>query len=94
MDYKIQHNNAEDRFEALGFDDTVIGLVDYCISEDGKTLIVPHTEVNKEYEGNGIAGALTKALLDYARLNSYKIMPVCPYTKTYIERHPDYSDLI
>lgn len=91
MEYKIVHNESKSRFEAT-INESVIGLVDYELA--GGIMTVPHTEVNTEYEGQGIAGALTKKLLEYAISNNYKIHPICPYTKAYIERHPEYSSLI
>lgn len=91
MEYKIINNTASNRIEAK-LDTEVIGLVDYELTEDN-VLIVPHTEVNTKYEGQGIAGAMTKALLDFAETNNYKVLPICPYTKTYIDRHPEYHKL-
>ena len=92
MEYEIRLNTIESRFEALHMG-KVIGFVTFFVRED-KSMVVPHTEVNAEYEGQGIAGALTKDLLDYARENSFPVEPLCPYTKTYITRHPEYQDLV
>lgn len=92
MDYKIINNTSSSRIEAK-LDSEVIGLIDYEISDD-KVMIVPHTEVNTNYEGQGIAGAMTKVLLDFAETSGYKVLPICPYTKTYIDRHPEYHKLL
>lgn len=92
MEYKIINNVDNNRFEAK-LDSEVIGLIDYELSE-GNVLIVPHTEVNTKYEGQGIAGAMTKALLEFASVNSYRVLPICPYTKAYIDRHPEYHQLL
>lgn len=80
-------------FEAMA-DGKVIGEIDFHYSGDSKVLAVTHTGVRKEYEGQGIAGALNKALLEYVRENHLRVIPECPYTKTYIERHPEYQDLL
>ncbi len=53
-----------------------------------------HTEVPKELEGKGIAGKLAKTALEYAREQGLKVHPFCPFVKTYIERHPEYQDLV
>lgn len=92
MEYQIIHNEEKSRFEAVTKNSTLVGLVDYILTDN--TMSVPHTEVNPEYEGQGIAGALTKALLEYATAKAYKVRPICPYTKVYIERHPEYSPLL
>lgn len=91
IQYKIVHNENRSRFEAV-INNAVIGLVDYQLTEG--VMAVPHTEVDSEYEGQGIAGALTKQLLEYAISNNYKVLPICPYTKTYIERHSEYASLL
>ncbi len=92
MEYKIINNTSSSRIEAK-LDSEIIGLIDYELSDD-KIMIVPHTEVNTKYEGQGIAGAMTKVLLDFAEVSGYKVLPICPYTKTYIDRHPEYHKLL
>lgn len=92
MEYEIVNNITNSRIEAK-LDTEVIGLVDYELTDE-KVMIVPHTEVNTKYEGQGIAGAMTKALLDFAETNGYRVLPICPYTKTYIDRHPEYHKLL
>ena len=61
---------------------------------DGNTLIVDHTIVSEELQGQGIAKKLLNHLLDYARKNNYKIVPVCPYVKAAFEKNPSWSDLL
>lgn len=90
MEYNIEHNKAESRFEMQL--EGKLSLVDY--REHDNVLIVTHTEVPQELEGRGIAAALTKTLLDYVRENGLKVRPICPYTKVYIQRHPEYSDIV
>jgi predicted GNAT family acetyltransferase len=60
----------------------------------GPTLILNHTEVIHEYEGRGIAGRLARFALDRARADGDRVLPRCPYMKAWIERHPDYADLV
>lgn len=92
MEYEIRNNQDRSRFEAVN-EAEVIGLIDYELT-DQKIMVVPHTEVDSRYEGKGIAGAMTKALLEYAVAADYKVLPICPYTKTYIDRHPEYQKLL
>lgn len=91
MEYKISHNQTENRFEALS-NQEIIGVVNYDKEDD--VIIVTHTGVEPEYEGQGIAGALTKEVLAYITKNSLKITPLCSYTKAYINRHPEYESLV
>jgi uncharacterized protein len=53
-----------------------------------------HTEVPKEMEGRGIGSRLVRAALDHARADGLKVVPRCPFTAAWIERHPDYADLV
>ena len=92
MEYKIINNTNSSRIEAK-LDSEIIGLIDYELSDD-KIMIVPHTEVNTKNEGQGIAGAMTNELLEFAEASGYKVLPICPYTKTYIDRHPEYHKLL
>ena len=91
MEYRVNHNEQQSRFEAII--DGKIALVDYINDTEG-VMTVTHTEVPKELEGQGIAARLTKTLLEYAVANQLKVRPLCPYTKAYIERHSEYSDIV
>ena len=57
-------------------------------------LTIRHTEVPKQLEGRGIGSALIRGVLDAARADGLKVKPLCPFAKAYIERHPDYADLL
>lgn len=91
MEYDVRHNIEQQRFEVII--DNLISEVDYYIDDDG-CMRVTHTEVPPELEGKGIAAAMTKALLEYAKENSITVIPVCPYTKAYIEKHPEYNIIL
>lgn len=90
MEYKVIHNEAKSRFETEVEGRTA--LVDYRRRDN--VYVVTHTEVPTELEGRGIAAALTKALLEYVRENELKVRPVCSYTKAYLQKHTEYSDII
>jgi predicted GNAT family acetyltransferase len=53
-----------------------------------------HTEVLPRFEGRGLAGELTAAVLDQAREEGLDVLPFCPYVKSYIAKHPEYTDLV
>ncbi len=73
-------------------DDHKAGKMD--ISVIGGKLTVYHTEVNPEYEGKGFARLLLGQLVAYARENSLKIVPLCPYVHGQFKRHPEeYNDI-
>ena len=61
---------------------------------EGSTIYFVHTEVPPEIEGQGIGGKLAKAGLEYARDHRLKVVPRCPFVAAYLQRHPEYQDLI
>lgn len=52
------------------------------------------THVGEAFGGRGVGSALVKFALDDARTNDLKIVPICPFVAAYIERHPEYADLV
>jgi predicted GNAT family acetyltransferase len=90
MDTPVRHNEAAHRFEAG--DEAQPAHLDYRLREGVVDLI--HTEVPGEYQGQGLAGKLASAALDWARATGRKVVPSCPYIRTYIGKHPEYADLI
>ena len=52
-------------------------------------IIITHTEVPKELEGQGLGSLLAKNALQYAEENGLKIMPICRFMATYIRKHYD-----
>lgn len=90
MNIEIIHNLNQSRFEAhIGHE---MALIDYIRTDH--VLDIVHTKVPPALEGQGIAAAITKAILTYAQDHNLKIKPTCPYTAAYIKRHPEYSALV
>jgi len=86
---EITHNEAEKRFEVWigGYP----SKLDYI--QDGKNFVITHVGVQPELRGQGVAGKITQAGLEYARANSLRVIPMCSYAAAYIRRHPEYADL-
>ena len=69
-------------------------LGEMVMSISGNSLTVYHTEVATKAEGKGLAKKMLQAMVDYARKNSLKVIPLCPYVHAQFKRHPeDYADL-
>jgi hypothetical protein len=60
---------------------------------DGVARLV-HTEVPRALEGRGIAAALVRQALEWARAEGLKVRPVCGYVASYMRRHPQTQDLL
>lgn len=77
---------------AAHVDGTVAGVAVYELS-DG-LITFTHTEVDDAYEGQGVGSALARFALDDARARRLTVRPLCPFIRGWIDRHPDYSDLV
>ncbi|HZG92381.1 MAG TPA: GNAT family N-acetyltransferase [Pseudonocardia sp.] len=79
------------RFEVL-VDGERAGLAAYRLRAD--RIVFLHTEIDDAHEGRGLGGVLVRAALDSARERGLRVVPICPFVKGWIERHPDYADLV
>lgn len=53
-----------------------------------------HTEIDPAFEGRGLGSRLIRAALDDSRAKGLIVLPFCPFVNAYIERHPEYADLV
>ena len=86
----VVNNEAARRFEARLGDE--VAFTEYRL-RDG-AMILPHTVVPDAFSGKGVGSQLAKAALGYAREQGLEVVPTCPFIAGYIERHPDYQDLV
>ena len=89
----IEFADAPDRHRyELRSGDELIGIVAYHLADDVITLI--HTEVPPAFSGQGHASTLARSALDDARSRGLTVRPDCPYVASYIQKHPEYADLV
>ncbi|HEX6040551.1 GNAT family N-acetyltransferase [Longimicrobium sp.] len=60
----------------------------------GDTIFLTHTEVPEAMEGQGIGSRIVKHALDAARAAGDKVAPWCPFVRAYIDRHPEYEEIV
>ena len=53
-----------------------------------------HTEISPGCEGMGFGSRLAAGVLDDARRQELVVVPICPFIAAYIQRHPEYRDLV
>ncbi|MEQ8749421.1 MAG: GNAT family N-acetyltransferase [Amphiplicatus sp.] len=64
-------------------------------SKAGETrIIIDHTGVPDELRGLGLGPLLVKRGVEDARKEGKKIIPLCPFAKGYIDRHPELQDVV
>ncbi|GGK68871.1 N-acetyltransferase [Sphaerisporangium melleum] len=88
---EVADNPAAARFE-ITVGGTLAGFAEYR-QKPGKTVFT-HTEIAPEFEGQGLASRLIRDALDATRAAGRAVVPLCPFVARYIERHPEYGDLV
>ena len=86
----VRHNEPGQRYEV-----TLDGQTAFSQYEmRGDTILFLHTELPEALEGRGIGSAIAKAALDDAQRRKLSVIPECPFIRGYIDRHPEYRDLV
>jgi uncharacterized protein len=68
------------------------GKAEY-VTRDGRRVFT-HTEVDDSHAGAGVAASLVRHALDDMRDQEVPVVPLCPFFRSYIARHPEYEDLV
>lgn len=72
--------------------DGLTAFTTYRIADGVITFI--HTEVPPEFRGKGIGSKLVRGELEAARDRGLKVVPSCPFVAGYIDKHPEFQDLL
>ena len=64
-------------------------LADLRYRRNGNRLVIIHTGVPAELEGRGIGGRLVTAAVDRAAREGLTLVPLCPFARGWLERHPE-----
>ena len=81
----VSRNDAAARYD-LTVGGVVAGFTSFHESETH--IALTHTEVDDEYQGQGLASQLAAEVVADAVSRGRVIIPVCPYIARYLERHP------
>ncbi|MES9542810.1 MULTISPECIES: GNAT family N-acetyltransferase [unclassified Actinomadura] len=91
MSTEITDNAEQSRYE-IRLDGELAGFVEYERGEGA--LVFIHTEVDPAFGGKGVGSSLAQGALDDVRAKGLSVVPVCPFIKKWIGKHPDYKDLV
>jgi predicted GNAT family acetyltransferase len=72
--------------------DRLLGIAAY--ERRGDAIRFTHTEVNPDAGESGVGSRLVRAALDDVRGKGLQVVPLCPFVRGWIERHPEYADLM
>jgi len=92
MEIKQINDTKKGHFEATE-DGKEAGKMSYTWAGDSK-FIIDHTEVSDEFGGKGVGKKLLMAIVDYARNNNLKIIPLCPFAKSVFDKNEDIRDVL
>ena len=73
--------------------DRLIGEAAYHRRRNGR-IAFTHTEVDEALEGRGLGSRLVATALEDARREGLEVVPLCPFVAAYIDRHPEYQDIV
>jgi len=70
-------------------------LAEMTYSKAGeKLIIIDHTEVSDVLRGKGAGKQLVAAAVEFARKQSIKILPLCPFAKAIFDKTPEFKDVL
>lgn len=87
---RVLDNKEKNRFEAEV--EGSLAIIEYSVKPG--VLSLNHTEVPKELSGKGIATEMAEKVLLQIELRGLKIIPVCPFIKKYIDKHPEWKSIV
>lgn len=88
---RVEDNPEAHRYEVF-VDDELAGFAEYHDTPGVRTMY--HTVVDPSFGGRGIGGKLAAAALDDVRAKGLAVVPTCPFIAGFIQRNPDYADLL
>ena len=80
-----------DRF-SISVDGTKAGFTEYL--DHGNQRIFPHTEIDDEFGGRGLATILVSAALEATRAAGMRIVPVCSMVAGFLDKHPEFNEVV
>jgi hypothetical protein len=91
MEPTVHHAPEADRYE-IRDGDRLLGLAAY--QRRGDQVVFTHTEVDMDKERSGLGSTLVRGALDDVRTKGGTVVPLCSFVRGWIERHPEYQDLV
>lgn len=89
LDFRlIEDGNAMGAF----LKDEQIGDISFVKQND--KIIIDHTGVNDKYAGQGVGAQLVNAVVEMARRDKKRIIPICSFARAQFMKHPEYNDTL
>jgi predicted GNAT family acetyltransferase len=88
-----QEHGSKGSYVARFADTEATGELTYSRMSD-QLIIVDHTGVPDALRGKGVGAALAAHVVEQARSQGFRIIPLCPFFKAQAQRHPEWADVI
>jgi predicted GNAT family acetyltransferase len=86
----VTYNVADKRYE-MPFGHLMV----YAdVRKDTNRLYIDYVFAPPELRGTGAAGQFMTKLMDVVRIENLKVVPICGYAASWLQRHSDYHDLV
>ena len=93
MEIKQQQTGTKGLFYVEGPTKTLAEL-EYSMANEN-LMIINHTEVDDSLKGKNVGYQLVNAAADFARLNHFKIFPLCPFANAVMKKKKaEYADVL
>ncbi len=83
---------ASSRYEVRDGEGHLAGFAAYQRADH--LVVLTHTEVDPAFEGRGVGSALVRGALDDLRARGVPVLPLCPFVRAFLGRHPEYQDVL
>jgi uncharacterized protein len=91
VDIEVRDNADRHRYEAT-VDGELAGFTTYRLRPG--LIEFAHTHVEEASEGRGVGSTLIREALEDVKRRGLAVLPFCPFVRSYIQRHPEYVDLV
>ncbi len=88
----VSDDPSRPAFVAVLDDGTVAGGAYY--HRRGTVVTFTHTEVDPSFEGQGIGSRIAAEALAQIRADGETVVPLCPFIRAYMAKHPEHDDLL
>ena len=92
IEIKQIKDEAKGRFAAMD-NEKEAGAIFYTSAGESK-IILDHTEVDDAYRGQSIGKKILMHIVEFARENNIKIIPLCPYAKSVFDKTESIRDVL
>jgi predicted GNAT family acetyltransferase len=91
METTVRDVPEQNRFE-IRDGERLLGVAEY--QRRGDQVRFTHTEVDPSAGESGLGSTLVRSALDDVRAAGGTVVPLCSFVRGWIERHPEYGDLV